>query len=99
MLIMAGMNRRNRQASPGRTQNGGKEAASMAVRKDKREEDKREDSGKRPGKHTGKDAAPRLPLGEAIIPHPTSHRQPAALNRGISPIAARDEARRGPHAG
>jgi ribonuclease HII len=90
MLIMAGMNRQNRQASPGRTQNGGKEAASKAVRKDKRED---------AGKHAGKDAAPRLPLGEEIITRPTFRRERAALKRGIWPIAGCDEAGRGPLAG
>ena len=90
MLIMAGMNRQNRQASSGRTQNGGKQAASKAVRKDTREDT---------GKHTDKDAAPRLPLAEEIITRPTFRRERAALKRGVWPIAGCDEAGRGPLAG
>jgi ribonuclease HII len=90
MLIMPGMNRQTRQAT-GRAQNGGKQPASTgAVRKDARK-----DGGKAPGK----DAAPRLPLGEEIITRPTFRRERAALKRGVWPIAGCDEAGRGPLAG
>ena len=98
MLIMVGMNRANRQASSGRAQNGGKAAASKAVRKDKRE-DAGKLTGKLAAKLAAKDAAPRLPLGEEIMTRPTFRRERAALKRGVWPIAGCDEAGRGPLAG
>src|SRR5581483_3200292 len=88
MLIMAGMNRQNdqgRRASSGRAQNGGK--------------DKHGEAGELAVKLTGKDAAPRLPLGEEIITRPSFRRERAALKRGVWPIAGCDEAGRGPLAG
>ncbi len=90
MLIMAGMNCQDRQASSGRTQNGGKQGASKAVREVARSDTNRPND---------KDAAPRLPLGEEIITRPTFRRERAALKRGVWPIAGCDEAGRGPLAG
>src|SRR5262249_59770282 len=84
------MTRQNRRGSSGRTQNGGKEAASKAA--------VAKATPKENGKDAGKDAAPRLPLGEEINTRPTFRRERAALKRGVWPIAGCDEAGRRPPA-
>jgi ribonuclease HII len=94
---MAAMNRHRRQAS-GRAQNGGNQASSEAAHQEKNQE-KSQQKGQKTRPDLRKDAAPRLPLGEAIITRPTFRRERAALKRGVWPIAGCDEAGRGPLAG
>jgi ribonuclease HII len=47
---------------------------------------------------SGREAAPRLPLGEAPL-RPSFKRERAAIKRGVFPVAGCDEAGRGPLAG